>query len=208
MNINDFMCHVRSSTLKKSVGALFALLMLSVTAGTLAAPYCFKTVGNVSFRSSGTLLSEIGGLTPCDEHYQITVGGTLNLNSTTLDVDLVSSFVPAYGDHFNIMDWGSLTGTFGTIDTSGATLPAPLVWNTSQLYISGELVVGLELFATGDLAPWDNPDGQINAADVLIAEQLVLGQRIPGALQYAFGDMNADGIINIADLILITQTAL
>ena len=60
----------------------------------------------------------------------------------------------------------------------------------------------------GDLAPWDNPDGQINAADVLIATQIVLGMRIPGPLQYAHGDMNNDGVINLADLLLIQQAVL
>lgn len=60
----------------------------------------------------------------------------------------------------------------------------------------------------GDLAPWDNPDGQLNGADVLIVTQLVLGQRTAGVLQYAHGDMNFDGIINLADLLLIQQLVL
>ena len=60
----------------------------------------------------------------------------------------------------------------------------------------------------GDLAPWDNPDGHLNAADVLIATQLVLGQRIAGALQYAHGDMNVDGAIDLADLLLILQSVI
>ena len=60
----------------------------------------------------------------------------------------------------------------------------------------------------GDLAPWDNPDGQINAADVLIATQIVLGMRIPGPLQYAHGDMNQNGAIDLADLLLIQQIVL
>ena len=62
--------------------------------------------------------------------------------------------------------------------------------------------------ADGDLAPWNNPDNQINAADVLIATQLVLGQRTPGPLQYAHGDLNLDGIITITDLLLIQQIVL
>ena len=60
--------------------------------------------------------------------------------------------------------------------------------------------------ANGDLTPWNNPDGLINAADILIATQLVLGQRTSGTLQYAHGDMNTDGKIDLADLLLITQT--
>ena len=74
--------------------------------------------------------------------------------------------------------------------------------------ISGVLVCNAEIVTDGDLAPWENPDGLINAADVLIATQLTLGMRIPGEIQYAHGDMNNDGIFNLADLLLITQAAL
>jgi len=60
----------------------------------------------------------------------------------------------------------------------------------------------------GDLAPWGAPDGQVNVADVLIATQLVLDRRTPGTLQYAHGDMNTDGVIDLADLLLIQQAVL
>jgi hypothetical protein len=78
------------------------------------------------------------------------------------------------------------------------------------LFIFGDdfTFTGTPILADGDLAPWNNPDGLINAADVLIATQLVLGLRSPGTLQYAHGDMNTDSVIDVADLILITQTAL
>ena len=74
--------------------------------------------------------------------------------------------------------------------------------------ISGVLVCNAEIVADGDLAPWDTPDGQINGADVLIAIQLVLGRRTAGALQQAHGDMNTDGVIDLADLLLIQQVVL
>lgn len=171
-------------------------------------PGCINFGGDVTFSSSATLIIEIGGLTPCTEHDKINVANTLTINSATLEVILINSFVPAYGDSFDIMDWGSITGTFGTIDTSTAVLSAPLVWDTSQLYITGELIVDVQRFTDGDLAPWNNPDGLINAADVLIAQQLIIGQRTPGALQYAHGDMNIDGVINLADLLLIYKIML
>ena len=171
-------------------------------------PGCISFGGDVTFSFSATMSMEIAGLAPCTEHDQISVANQLTINSATLEVILISGFVPAYGDTFDIMNWGNFTGSFGTIDTSAASLPAPLQWDTSQLYVTGELVVDVQQFADGDLAPWDNPDGIINTADVLIAEQLVLGLRIPGALQYAHGDMDTDGIINVADLILIIQTVL
>ena len=75
------------------------------------------------------------------------------------------------------------------------------------LFIFGDdfTFTGTPFTANGDLAPWNNPDGLINAADILIATQLVLGQRTPGTLQYVHGDMNTDGKIDLADLLLITQ---
>jgi hypothetical protein len=181
------------------------LLMLSVTAGAQADPGCIYVSGDHAFHSSGTLFSEIAGLTPCTGHDQFNVSGELNINSTTLEIVLLDGFEPVFGDRFVILSWGSLIGTFGVIGSSAALLPAPLVWDTSQLYLTGELVVDVQHFEDGDLAPWDDPDDLINAADVLIAEQLVLGLRTPGAWQYAHGDMNSDGVINTADLLLITQ---
>lgn len=74
--------------------------------------------------------------------------------------------------------------------------------------ISGPLFCQAEAIGDGDLAPWDNPDGLVKAADIMIATQLVLGLRTPGMLQYVHGDMNADGIINLADLLQIIQAAL
>jgi hypothetical protein len=208
MNITPFTPPVRHAALKKAGLLLLVLLMLSVSAGTQAAIFCFPPSGDLAFDPFGIFRVEIAGLTPCTEHDQTNVGGELSINSTTLKIDLLNDFVPAFRDSFDILNWGSINGTFGTIDASAAVLPAPLVWNTSKLYTDGELIVDVQHFEDGDLAPWDNPDGLINAADVLIAEQLVLGLRTPGALQYAHGDMNSDGEINTADLLLIAQDAL
>jgi hypothetical protein len=68
--------------------------------------------------------------------------------------------------------------------------------------------INFTIFPDGDLAPFDDPDGFINAADLLIASQLTLGQREAGALQYAHGDMNRDDVINVVDLLLIRQIVL
>ena len=173
-------------------------------------PGCLGITGDWTFTSSTTLGIEIAGLTPCDEHDQLSVTGTLTIDNATLVISLTGIdpapvYEPALGDTFKIINFGSIIGTFGTTDTSGAILPEPLIWDTSQLYLTGELIVSVQQYADGDLAPWDNPDGLINAADILIAEQIALGLRTAGDLQYAHGDMNTDGIINLADLILIQQ---
>ena len=168
-------------------------------------PGCINFGGNLTFAATATLVMEIEGLMPCNEYDQLNIAGQLTINNTMLRIILLNGFVPAYGDVFDIVDWGSLSGSFGVIDTSAATLPAPLVLDTSQLYITGEIIIGVQQFADGDLAPFDAHDGLINAADILIATQLVLEQREPGALQYAHGDMNNDGVIDVVDLLLIQQ---
>ena len=64
------------------------------------------------------------------------------MNSGTLAIRLVNSYQPSGGEVFNVLDWNnSITGTFATIDESQAILPTGLSWNTSQLYISGEISI-------------------------------------------------------------------
>jgi len=41
-----------------------------------------------------------------------------------------------------------------------------------------------------------------------VATRLVPGQRTAGSSQYAHGDMNVDGAIDLADLLLIQQSVL
>lgn len=172
-------------------------------------PGCFDITGSVTFTSSSTLVMELGGTTPCTGYDQISAGGTMTINSATFNLVLIDGFVPQYGQTFNILNWGALAGAgFSTIDTSGAVLAYPLQWDLSQLLITGEVSVGIQSVANGDLAPWNNPDGVINVADALIAQRLVIGSLTPGALQYAYGDMNVDGVINIADSLLIMKLAL
>lgn len=63
-------------------------------------------------------------------------------------------------------------------------------------------------FADGDLAPYDNPDGQLNAGDVLIALRVVFGAVSVTPLQLAHGDMNNDGVIGLPDVLLIQKLVL
>ena len=56
-----------------------------------------------------------------------------------MNVTLIDGFVPANGDTFDLLDWGSLDGTFDTVNLP--SLAPGLAWDDSALYTTGELHV-------------------------------------------------------------------
>jgi hypothetical protein len=103
---------------------------------------------------------ELGGTTPGSQYDQIHVTGQLTLGGT-LNVWLTGGFAPAAGNSFDILDWGSLTGTFASIELP--TLATGLQWNTSQLYTTGTLSV-----VSAGLAGDFNLNGIVDAADYAV----------------------------------------
>jgi len=97
------------------------------------------------------------------------------------------------------------SSTNADTDTDGFDDDIEIAFNSNPLDIGSYP-------ATGDL----NEDGVVNAADVLLVTQIVLGTRIPTANQAVIADVapmingipSPDGIINSADTLLITRKAL
>jgi hypothetical protein len=85
------------------------------------------------------------------------VTGLLSLGGT-LQVDLTNSFSPTAGNSFDILDWGTRAGTFAVIQLPA--LDGGLNWNTSQLYTTGTISVGLP----GDF----DQDGDVDGRDFLL----------------------------------------
>ena len=109
---------------------------------------------------SPTLLVELGGTTPGAGYDQLHVTGQLSL-AGLLQVVLVPGFMPGSGNSFDLLDWGSLAGTFSSISLPALT--AGLTWNTSQLYTTGVLSV------TSAGIPGDyNNNGVVDAADYVV----------------------------------------
>lgn len=110
---------------------------------------------NVGLGAGANTVIELGGTLAGGQYDQLHVTGALALGGT-LTVQLINGFSPSAGQAFDILDWGSLTGTFA----AGLNIISPgpgLTWNTSQLYVSGTLSVGLP----GDY----NNSGRVDAAD-------------------------------------------
>ncbi len=108
--------------------------------------------GDLLLGAGATLEIELGGLDPAD-YDRVNVDGTFAPDGM-LDVVLINSFTPELGDSFEIFDFDACTGEFGDISLPG--LSGGLVWDTSMLYTSGNLMVtpepsSLVLLAAGAL---------------------------------------------------------
>jgi hypothetical protein len=113
--------------------------------------------GGADLTSTSTLNIELGGTTPGTQYDQLLVTDQLTIGGA-LQVLLINGFTPAAGNSFNLLDWGSLAGTFSSIGLPA--LAGGLAWNTSQLYSTGVLSV----VAPG--IPGDyNQNGVVDAAD-------------------------------------------
>jgi len=116
--------------------------------------------GNMSLTSTSTLNIELGGTVPGFEYDAIHVAGQLSL-AGALNVSFINSgtYMPKSGDTFDILDWGTLTGTF--LPFALPALPGGLTWDASALYSSGVLKIGGVL---GDY----NLNGFVDAADYVM----------------------------------------
>jgi hypothetical protein len=134
-------------------GLPVGLVLFSVLAASTAqATGCIANQGNVTFDSTATLTLQIGGTTQCAQYDQYSVAGKLTLNSPTLDVVLINGFAPSAGNSFTILAWGSLSGTFGTLNLPA--LQHGLTWNTTLLYTSGTISVVQAPSADVPLPTW------------------------------------------------------
>ena len=89
--------------------------------------------------NAGAMEIELAGSTVRGTDYDaIDVTGTLTL-AGTLDVVLIDDFDPGLDDTFDILDWGSLTGKFDTVNLPG--LSGGLDWDDSNLYGDGTITV-------------------------------------------------------------------
>ncbi len=108
-------------------------------------------VDNLAFDDYSVLAIDIQGLARGAEggYDVLNVIGALNLSphaNTLNSLVVTSTYVPVLGDSFDIMDWGTLNGTFGTVSPL-PTLTPGLYWDYdldpshTQFYSTGTLTV-------------------------------------------------------------------
>jgi len=109
--------------------------------------------GSVVFASSNFYEAEIGGTAACtaqscalgspllDSSFdKLVIGGNLRMGGT-LTLKSWNGFVAQAGQSFDLLDWGSSSGTFKTINASGLSLAAGTKLDYSQLYTNGTITV-------------------------------------------------------------------
>ena len=137
--------------------------------------------------NSGSLEIELVGLLRGDDYDALVVSGELTL-AGTLDVLLIDSFTPVLGNSFDILDWDTLSGTFGTVNLP--RLSAGLDWDSSNLYTTGEIIV-TGMCMCGDA----NNDGVVSADDYA-SVQGAFGNTGDVGIP---GDANCDGLVSADD---------
>lgn len=80
------------------------------------------------------------------------------------------------------------------------------VWLVAAL---GQNGAWAETLPAGDLAPLNNPDGALNAADAMILQRIIMGSLTPTQIQLRVGDVAPlgapDGELNAGDLVVLMR---
>ena len=99
---------------------------------------------------------------------------------------------------------GQEVNTYSTVPTNPDT-DADGVIDGDEVNVYG---IDPNVSNRGDLGPRGAPDGTINAGDLVVLTQLALGSIQPTALEQILADLNADSVINAADILLLQQAVI
>lgn len=79
----------------------------------------------------------------------------------------------------------------------------------SSLFFSFSTPLFAGSVPAGDLAPYGNPNGQLNVADALILQQFIAGIRVPTPTELLLADVAPqgapDGVLNAADMVVLMR---
>ncbi len=145
--------------------------------------------------------------------------GSMNLTVTSYgssDTD-----TDGLADNWEFANFGSLAETgAGDFDTDGlinsdefilGTTPTDPDTDSDGLTDGDEVnIYGLDPNSSdkGDLGPRGTPDGIVNAGDLVVMTRLVTGVITPSVVESALADINNDGLLDVADLLLLQQAVL
>ena len=102
----------------------------------------------------------------------------------------------------------------GLVDGRGGVVPLAsfpgVIDANGDGFADGELDFGLDpkVSNIGDVAPRGSPDNALDTGDIVVLTRLATGAIVPAELELILGDLNADGQINAADVLLLQRTIL
>jgi len=101
------------------------------------------TVGDVTFGSGSLLDVELAGTTAGSQYDVLNSCGAITLlGGSKLRVSLLGGFAPSHDHLFDVLDFGSLNGQFGSLELP--PLGEGLSWDTTNLYRDGTITVAPE----------------------------------------------------------------
>jgi autotransporter-associated beta strand protein len=135
---------------------------------------------SLSVAAGAELELELGGLIAGSEHAKLVMSNHASL-AGTLEITLTGGFMPQAGDVFDVLDWGSRSGSFSAMNLP--RLDGSATWDASSLYTTGVLSVLPAYEADFDL------DGDVDGDDLTQWE----GDFGVNDLSDADGDGDSDG---------------
>ncbi len=179
-----------SASVTDTIASAIISTQATEIAGTLEMDHGQVAGVNLTVTSGGVLDIGIGGLAAYSNFAKLDMIGTTTL-AGTLALGLIDSFVPAIGDDFDILTYGSIVGAFETVtglDLGNGTRLA-LIYGASALTLRVQL--------EGDF----DGDGFVGIADM----NRVLGawNQIRPAGAPLTGDWSGDGFVGIEDLNIV-----
>jgi autotransporter-associated beta strand protein len=115
---------------------------------------------SLSLDADAVLELELGGPIAGSEFAQLLVSGNAALGGA-LEITLTNGFSPTFGQSFDILDWGSLSGTFSSLNLPA--LGGAATWDASQLYTTGVLSVVNAIAYSADF----DSDGDVDGDDLV-----------------------------------------
>ena len=144
---------------------------------------------SVDFESGSVLSIDIASLTDFD---QLLLNQALIIDpGATLNINVLDGFVPTVGDEFNILDFGSSSGVFGTVSTSSPG--SEIEWDLSRLQSEG--VISVLSDGTSVLLGDCNRDGVVSFLDI---SPFIAILSAGGYLDEA--NVNQDDVVSFSDI--------
>jgi T5SS/PEP-CTERM-associated repeat protein len=171
-------------------GTIFGNVLVEGVVAPGTSPGTLHVIGQqYAHNPGGKLQIELASATSFD---RLDVSGHVALDGA-LEVSLLGGYVPRGGASFDIVDWVTTSGAFNAVNLP--PLPAPLGWDTSQLYTTG--VVSVTGAAPMFEADFDE-DGDVDGNDLT---NWIAGFGTAGGAAHMQGDADGDADVDGADFL-------